>query len=101
MNTAGSESLLDEADFLAELASLENGLPEKRRSPLALPESALPPPAPMAEAYVDVDDAEDDDSPVLGRFAAAGIFVLMVGVGAASAVLVFHERVARILAALM
>ena len=41
MHTVASESLLDEADFLAELALLEHGLPEKRQ-PLLADEARLP-----------------------------------------------------------
>ena len=106
MHTVTSESLLDESDFLAELSSLERGLPEKPPSVsavLELPEPARitspgkfwdhPLPAPAAPV-------EDDDAPFLGRLATAGMFVLMMGVGAAGAALLYHERVARILASL-
>ena len=44
-------------------------------------------------------EEHEDDSPAVGRVAVAGMFVLMMGVGAAGAMLVYHERVARILAA--
>ena len=112
MHTVASESLLDEADFLAELALLEHGLPEKRQ-PLLADEARLPDvlapvrtekpgkfwePERPTERATFVEENEDD-SPAVGHFAVAGMFVLMMGVGAASAMLVYHERVARILAA--
>ena len=51
-----------------------------------------------------VDEAEpaavevQETPSILGQFAAAAMFVLMMGVGAAGAAVVFHEQVARILA---
>lgn len=103
------ESLLDEADFLAELSSLEHGLAEKPRPRTELLELSTParttapgkffePVGKPAEPAPSVE--EEDNSPVVGRLAAAGMFVLMMGVGAAGAMLVYHERVARILATL-
>ncbi len=78
------ESLLDAADFLAELEGLEDGLTNGRGSPR--------PVTPV------VDDVAGDESTMVGRIALAALFVLMMGVGAAGAAAVFHERVARILA---
>src|ERR1051325_8493061 len=92
MHTVASESLLDEQDFLAELASLEHGLPEKRQALRAdevrLPDLLSPvrtekpgkfwePEGPTPRATFVEEDEED--SPAVGRFAAAGMFVLMMG----------------------
>jgi hypothetical protein len=52
--------------------------------------------------FVEADDAsaEEGDAVVSlpGRMAAAAMFVLMMGVGAAGAAVVFHTQVARIIA---
>jgi hypothetical protein len=111
MHTVAQDSLLDESDFLAELSSLEHGMAVKPR-PLSEP-TEMPSPVRMFPPgkFVDepqsyaaiVEDAEGDqgnDAPVLGRLAAVGMFVLMMGVGAAGAALVFHDQVARILTSL-
>jgi hypothetical protein len=45
-----------------------------------------------------VADEPEDRPSIAGQVAAAAMFVLMMGVGAAGAALVFHEQVARILA---
>lgn len=100
------DTLLDEADFLAELVNLEDGMPLKPSVykpisdlPIAVratPPGKFPEPAPHA----DPTHEEDEAGPTIGgQIAAAAMFVLMVGVGAAGAALVFHERVVRILAA--
>ena len=106
MHKVPPESLLDEADFLAELGSLEDGMTENRQPPSL--SSVQEPPGPVRTAPPGkfVDDVRprasepvfDDDSPALGRLATIGIVVLMMGVGAAGAMLVYHERVARLLA---
>ena len=109
MHKVAPESLLDESDFLWELSSLENGMTENRRPPSL--SSVQEPPGPVRTAPPGkfVDDVpratsdpifEDDDSAGPGRLATVGMFVLMVGVGAAGAMLVYHERVARIIATL-
>ena len=102
-----ADSLLDEADFLEELGNLEDGMTVKRReyepipdltTPVrATPLGKFPEPAPVA-AVPDVDD-ERAGPTMAGQIAAAAMFVLMMGAGAAGAAMVFHERVVRILAA--
>jgi hypothetical protein len=97
MHTVTPESLLDEADFVSELSSLEHGLMENRPPPSL--SSVTEPPAPLRTAPPGkfVDDVrpsprsvEDEDSPRLGRLATVGMLVLMMGVGAAGALLVYH-----------
>jgi len=92
MQTLTGESLLDEAGFIAELATLEDGLTTTRQSPLTTPPGMF-----VDESGPAADELEEAPS-VLGHLAAAAMFVLMMGVGAAGAALVFHDRVARILA---
>ena len=110
MRKVTPESLLDEADFIAELGSLEHGMTENRQPPSL--SSVKEPPGPVRTAPPGkfADDVrsraasepvfEDDDSPAFGRLATVAIVVLMMGVGAAGALLVYHERVARIIATL-
>lgn len=106
MHTAAQESLLDESDFLAELSTLEQGLPHKQPSASSVFEMAVP--VRLSPPRTSIDEprpepptaSEDDDSPVLGKLASVGMFVLMMSVGAAGAALLYHERVARILASL-
>jgi len=111
MQTASSDSsLLNESGFLRELASLDDGLTTKPQPPAAagamryepLPDVSTPVRTMPPGMFADVPEpaaAEIDDAPsVLGQFAAAAMFVLMMGVGAAGAAVVFHEQVARILA---
>jgi len=87
MHTSTGGSLLDEREFLAELAQLEKGMTTRRRTPLA--------PATTDAAAPEVEHAEPS---LRWRLAALAIFVFFVGVGAAGAAVVFHEQVARILA---
>jgi hypothetical protein len=113
MQTVAPNSLLNEASFLAELASLDRGLTTKRQSPVpdveqryeALPDVSGPvrttPPGMFADESEPAAVVELHEGPsVLGQVAAAAMFVLMMGVGAAGAAVVFHEQVARILAGL-
>ena len=109
--TVGSDSsLLNESGFLRELASLDEGLTTKRRSPLPAVEKRYEP-LPDVSASVRttppgmfVDETEPaavdvaEPPSILGQAAAAAMFALMIGVGAAGAAVVFHEQVARILA---
>jgi hypothetical protein len=110
MQTIAPDSLLTETSFLAELASLDEGMTVKRRSPLPaveqrayepFPELPVPvrasPPGMFADEPLAAADVEDGPS-ALGQLAAAVMFVLMMAVGAAGAAVVFHEQVARILA---
>ena len=109
MDAPTAELLLDEADFLAELATLEDGLTTGRRSPLPVEDRAydavsnLPAPIRTYERTVErtfepIADEERDEPPTLLRqVAVAAMFVVMMGVGAAGAALVFHAQVARIL----
>ena len=107
METVAAGSLLDEADFLAELAGLEQGLTEKQRSADVIRELHTPirtrpfgkfiddplpkePAIPQAAAPAPVEAAPAGFS----RAAAVGFFVLMTVVGAAGAALVFHDRFA-------
>ncbi len=129
MQTAIADSLLDEATFMAELGDLTAGLASLKKSPqsLDLPMDAavvLPKkasaknldsfdwPAPVEAPGMFVDDeapiermtdgvgnAIVQGPSLLWRVTAAAMFVMMMGVGAAGAALVFHERVARIVAA--
>jgi hypothetical protein len=96
--STAQESLLDEADFLAELATLEDGMTTRRRSPLALEDHAYEAVSrePAFEPLTLSEEREGAPS-LLQQVAAAAMFVLMMGVGAAGAALVFHAQVARIL----
>ena len=109
MQTAGTDSLLNEAGFLAELASLDDGLTHRRPPvPIAqtryepLPDSSTPVRTPPPGIFADEPEPAaveaGETPPLLGQLAAAAMFVLMMGVGAAGAAVVFHEHVARILA---
>jgi len=119
-------SLLDEDSFMSELKNLEVGLTSVRKAPIPIDEDGidsvglamfdLPEPVRTPGMFVDGKDAVvDDDERVtpgidgvekvivhgpslLWRMTAAALFVLMMGVGAAGAAVVFHERVARIVA---
>ena len=109
MPTVVSDStLLNESGFLRELESLDNGLLTQRRSSLPVAEQRYEPmpdssparttPPGMfadepAEAAVEVAEGHA----LFGQFAAAAMFVLMMGVGAAGAAVVFRDQVARIL----
>jgi hypothetical protein len=104
MQTIATDSLLDEADFVAELATLEDGMTMKPRE-YALPSEVLAPVSTRPPGkFVDAQEpsarveATDGDSSAMRQIAAAAMFVLMMAVGAAGAAAVFHERVARILA---
>ena len=111
MDTPTADSLLDEADFLAELENLEVGLSALRGSPQPNAQhpyealSALPAPIRPYEREPErtlepLEPAEERNEPptLLWQVAAAVMFVLMMGVGAAGAAVVFHERVTHILA---
>ena len=104
MQTPSLEPLLDEADFLAELVNLDHGLAATRRTPLPPvertafdPFPGLPSPVltPEPERHVATEEP-DAPSSFIWRVTAAAMFVLMMGVGAAGAAAVFHDRVARI-----
>jgi len=107
MQTSTGESLLDEVDFLAELETLEDGLATRMRSLQHVEAPAASggrdavfhvPAAPWAPVD-DVPAVEPEAAPsMLSRVMAAAMFVLMMGVGAAGAALVFHDRVSRLLA---
>jgi hypothetical protein len=110
MQTAGPDSLLNEAGFLAELASLDDGLTHRRTLvPIAqqryepLPDSSKPvrttPPGMFADEHEPAPVEVDEAPSFVGQLAAAAMFVLLMGVGAAGAAVVFHNQVARILAA--
>jgi hypothetical protein len=104
VDTPTADSLLDETNFLAELVNLEDGLTLKRRDYQPIPDVLTPvratPHGKFPESASHADEPEVDDDPTIaGYIAAASMFMLMVGVGAAGAALVFHERVVRILAA--
>lgn len=107
MQTANTESLMDEAGFLAELDGLEDGMTGTQRAAAVIAE--LPVPARTTpqgkfddeEHIAPVVSVERDGGDRLSigqQVMAATMFVLMMGVGAAGAAAVFHERVARILA---
>ncbi len=117
MHTAG-QSLLDEVGFMAELGDLEAGLTSTRHTspPAGVKiDSSLdtsfdwPAPVTMSGKFANDDPApkpmtDDVGCPivegpsVLWRVTAVAMFVLLMGVGAAGAVAVFHERVGRIVA---
>ncbi len=129
MQTAIADSLMDEATFMAELGDLTASLASLKNSPQSLDMPlaaavALPTkssaknvdsfdwPAPIEAPGVFVDDEAPVEQTIDGvgnafvqgpsllwRMTAAAVFVMMMGVGAAGAALVFHERVARIVAA--
>ena len=108
METAAMDSLLDEADFLAELGNLEQGMTTTRRSTLAdtpMPDTGAaarttplgkfidePAPAPTPEA-----GAAPEPVFVISGVVAFGFFLLMTVVGAAGAALMFHNRFALML----
>jgi hypothetical protein len=109
MQTVTADSLLNEAGFLVELESLDEGLTTKGRSSLpangqlaydSLPELTTPirttPLGMFADSPEPGAEMPEAHRSVLGQVAAAAMFVLMMGVGAAGAALVFHERVVRI-----
>ena len=109
MQTPSLEPLLNEEDFLAELVNLDRGLSATQRTPLppvarhqtldpypGLPSAVLTPEPEQPETTEEELDAAPS---IFWRVAVAAMFVLMVGVGAASAAVVFHDRVARLLAA--
>ena len=125
MQTAIADSLMDEATFMAELGDLTAGLASLRKSPQSL-EMTLEAAVVLPKKVSAIDSFDwpapiespgmfvDDEAPVeqvtdgnefvhgpslLWRVTAAAMFVMMMGVGAAGAALVFHERVARIVAA--
>lgn len=119
-------SLLDEESFMSELKNLEVGLTSMRKAPSPIEQDNIDSvglamfdlPAPVRTPGMFVDDgdamAADDErltpkidevgnvivhGPSLRwRVTAAAMFVMMMGVGAAGAALVFHDRVARIVA---
>jgi len=105
MDTVPTESLLDETDFLAELATLEDGMtltPRRYEAPSELLAAVRTrPPGKFVETRDTPDsiDPADDVPSVMQQIAAAGMFVLMMAVGAAGAAALFHDRLARILAA--
>ena len=88
MQTAATDSLLDQDDFLAELAALESAPTPFRTRP---PQMLAQPPARMTEQ-------DEEQSAQIGQAAAAMIFALMMVVGAAAAAAVFHGRVTLLLA---
>ena len=128
MQTAIADSLLDEATFMAELGDLTAGLVSLKQSPQSFEiplEAAVVLPTKASARNLDSFDwpapiespgmFADDEGParqmidgvgnelvqgpsLLWRVTAAAMFVMMMGVGAAGAALVFHERVARIVA---
>ena len=110
MQTATAHSLLDEVGFMAELGGIETGLRSVRTSCAADAkvgtkiDAALdtsfdwPAPAAASASFVDDEPQEDEGPSILWRLTAVVMFVLLMGVGAAGAAAVFHERVARIVA---
>jgi hypothetical protein len=89
--------LLDEADFLAQLGTFEDGIPAQRRESKPIP--GLPTPLRMTPNRSVHDDDDGDAGPtIMEQIAAAAMFALLIGVGAAGAAMVFHERFVRILA---
>jgi len=102
MQTVASDSLLDEENFLEELATLEQGMTVKPRTRESLEDLSTPIRTAALGKFVDpvVATAGEDEgrSAQIGHAAAAMIFVLMMVVGAAAATAVFHERVGLILA---
>ena len=88
-------SLMDENSFMSELKSLEAGLTSVRKasSPIEDHTERLTP------GIDEVGQAIVHGPSLLWRMTAAAMFVLMMGVGAAGAAAVFHQRVARIVAA--
>jgi hypothetical protein len=103
------QSLLDEDEFMAELGNLERGLTSSRPRgqatnprPVALDFRAGPRKPGMFVEDEPVAGQADDVAParptLMWRLTATAMFVFMMGVGAAGAAAVFHERVARIVA---
>ena len=93
------ESLLDEADFLGEIEKLEDGMTGERRSPdLMIEPNATMCTTPLGKFADDPVPAKLVAAPVsVSRAAVVGFLVLMTAVGAAGAILVFHDRVAQFL----
>lgn len=101
MQTHAGESLLDGAGFLAELKTLEDGLSaplvEQRANVPFFDDLPAPGQAAAAGRAVFAEDEPESAPSLLTQVMAAVMFVLMMGVGAAGAVLVYHDRVARLL----
>jgi hypothetical protein len=101
--TVGADSLLDEAEFFAELEGLERGMTTTRQPAISIEE--LPAPARTRPLGKFADDAVDArrETPAepgggsISRVVAVGFVVLMAVIGAAGAALAFHDRVALIL----
>ena len=111
MSTISDHSLLTESGFLKELASLDEGLTVSRRSPASaavearyepLSDVSTParttPPGMFADHAKPAAAAVPEGPTLLGQVAAAAMFVLMMGVGAAGAAVIFRHQVERILA---
>src|SRR5437764_11184593 len=102
MQTVATDSLLDEEDFLAELAALEQGMTPKPRTREPLQDLSTPirtaTLGKFVEPVVAMADEGEGQSAQIGQAAAAVIFVLMMAVGAAVATAVFHDRIGLILA---
>jgi len=105
MRTATAKSLLDDADFFAKIETLDDGLTEQHcPQPVEPPVGSdcfearydLPPFVLTPEGPVPAEKRDGPPTPV-ARMVAAAMFVLMMGVGAAGAALVFHDRVSRLL----
>jgi hypothetical protein len=104
MSKVPPESLLDEADFFAELEGLEQGMTANRQSEEPIAEPSAPARTRPPGKFVDdplPQRVASTPAPVVsvtvGRVAAVGFLVLMMAAGAAGAILVFHDRVAQIL----
>ncbi len=115
MQAATAGSLLDEVGFMAELGNLEAGVASTRNTarrvepvdldtsfdwpaPVGLPGKFADTERPVARMIDGVGNEIVEGPSVLWRLTAAAMFVLLMGVGAAGAAAVFHERVARIVA---
>jgi hypothetical protein len=103
IRTKTTDSLLDEMGFFSELATLEDWMTAQPRTYTSPSETLGPirirPHGKFADNPEPSADVGADDGPsLLQQIAAAAMFVLMMAVGAAGAAVVFHERVARILA---
>ena len=102
-STIDADSLLDEAEFFAELEGLEQGMTVTRQPATSIDEPMPPartrPFGKFADAAVEgkQQTAAAPADALISRAVAVGFFVLMVMVGAAGAALVFHDRVALIL----
>ena len=96
--TMDGESLLDEADFLGEIEKLEDGMTAERRSPDPMIEpNAAVRTTPLGKFADDPVPAKLVAPVSVSRAAVVGFLVLMTAVGAAGAILVFHDRVAQFL----